>query len=83
VLWLKVGPSNNNPNIVASYYLDYISEMKGIPLVVRTDGGTENVLIHDLQNALRLHYAADGPAGVIIGRSVSNQVRYFVNDLFC
>ena len=29
VLWLEVGPSNNDPRIVGQYYLSYIRQIKG------------------------------------------------------
>lgn len=65
--------TNTKPKVVAAYYVDFLREKKSIPLDVWTDGGTENTLIHDMQNTLQLHYAADGPAGVLIGWSVNNQ----------
>lgn len=55
VLWLHVGPSNNDPKIVAYYYLKCVQQlrgkgsqllstfiMKGMPRLLRSDCGTEN-----------------------------------------
>ena len=53
--------------------MDYLKEIKGIPLVVRTDGGTENTVIQDMQNTPRLHYAEEGPPAVTILRTLSQQ----------
>lgn len=33
VLWLKAGQSNNNPKIIAYYFLKYITMVKGIKQV--------------------------------------------------
>ena len=43
ILWLSVGPSNNNPRIIAGYYINYLIEQGRVPRLVRCDAGTENV----------------------------------------
>ena len=43
ILWLEVGPSNNNPAIIAKYYLNFVSQHGFITRVIRADMGTENV----------------------------------------
>ena len=75
VLWLRVGSTNNDPKVVAAYFLDYIKEVGGVPRLLRTYGETENVLIHDMQAALRADHNDDkaGQKSFIVGRSVSNQ----------
>ena len=47
ILWLKAGPSNNNP-----HYVRYLMERGRIPRLVRCDVGSENTLIMDTQMAL-------------------------------
>ncbi len=49
LLWLKVSPTNNDPLVVANFYLDHIKENGIAPKVVRMDRGTENIYIEDLQ----------------------------------
>jgi len=39
ILWLRVGRSNNKPEVVASFFLDYIKEMKAVPRQIRMDAG--------------------------------------------
>lgn len=75
VLWLSACSSNKNPRIVANFFIDYLKKIKRVPTLIRTDAGTENVLIHRIQRTLR-HFHTDGMAGersVSIGRSTANQ----------
>lgn len=53
VMWLKVTPSNNNPSIVGNFFLDCVSELHGCPKLLRTDPGTENVVMATMQCLLR------------------------------
>ena len=75
ILWLKAGPSNNNPRIVAGYYVRYLMENGRIPRLVRCDGGSENTLIMDIQVALRSYHTDNmsGRKSFSVGRSTANQ----------
>ncbi|XP_048749877.2 uncharacterized protein LOC125661760 [Ostrea edulis] len=75
VLWLKVGRSNNDPKVIASYFLDYIREIKGVPRCIRSDDGTENCIIADIQRAFRWHHDDDmaGEKSFLTGSSPANQ----------
>ncbi|XP_071797832.1 uncharacterized protein [Asterias amurensis] len=75
ILWLEVGPTNNDPGVVAKYYVDYIQEIKGVPHIIRTDRGTENTLIEDIQIAFRYHDGDEhsGLKSFMYGKSTSNQ----------
>ena len=42
VMWLKVSRTNNNPVVVADWYLEAVHNLGGCPTKVRTDCGTEN-----------------------------------------
>lgn len=55
ILWLEVGPSNNNPMVTVQYYLDCVRQLGGCPRVVRGDCGTENIHIAAVQRFLRRH----------------------------
>lgn len=75
ILWLSVDASNKNPRVVAWNFIDYLRKTKRLPRVIRTDAGTENVLIHKIQVALRFFHG-DSMAGhksISIGRSTANQ----------
>ena len=49
VLWAKANKTNNDPRIIANYYLEAVQECQGCPTKLRTDQGTENVNIITLQ----------------------------------
>ncbi|XP_053407737.1 uncharacterized protein LOC123556376 isoform X2 [Mercenaria mercenaria] len=74
ILWLHVAVSNNNPSIVATFFLKYLCDIN-VPRCVRMDGGTENILVEDIQKAFRWEHTDDMAAekSVIIGSSHSNQ----------
>lgn len=75
IIWLKVGSTNNNPEVIAYYYLKAIKKLKIVPSVIRSDHGTENNLVEPLQAAFRLYhgdvFAAD--KSFIRGKSTANQ----------
>ena len=48
LIWLKVGSSNKNPDVIAHCYLDVISELGGVPGIIKADDGTENALIEPI-----------------------------------
>ena len=49
ILWLKVTRSNNSPDNIASFFLDMVNELKGCPIQLITDLGTENGLAASMQ----------------------------------
>ena len=49
ILWLKVTRSNNSPDNIATFFLNTVSEMKGCPVQLITDLGTENGLAASIQ----------------------------------
>ncbi len=42
VLWLKVARTNNNPVVIANYYVECVKELQGCPRILRANPGTEN-----------------------------------------
>ena len=53
VLWLRVASSNNNPQVIASYYMDCIRQLRLVPRAIRSGRGTENTIICGIQRFLR------------------------------
>lgn len=45
-----MGPSNNDPFIVAQYFIDCVRQIGGTPRIKRADNGTENVDIAAIQH---------------------------------
>ena len=76
ILGLEVGSSNNNPRVVARYYLDCVKDLGGVPRTVRGDGGTVNVNVAAMQCFFFRKEGTNSMAGeksFLYGRSVSNQ----------
>lgn len=69
ILWLEVSDSNNNPAIVASYFLSCIKELRQIPRIIRADRGSENVNIAGIQR----YCSGNSNNSFIFGTSTSNQ----------
>lgn len=75
VLWLKAGPSNNDPRYIAHFYMNFIKNSGRVPKIIRSDAGTENVIMRDLHIALRMDHGDDmsGRKSFLTGRSTANQ----------
>lgn len=75
VLWIDVATSNNDPTIIAYFYLAAVKKFKLLPTLLRTDHGTECGLMEDIHMALRSDHG-DEHAGVksfLRGKSTHNQ----------
>lgn len=74
IIWLDVGTTNNDPSIVAYYYLQSIEQLQGTPAIIRGDLGTENSTLAFIQPFLRRHGTDSAQqTSFRYGRSVSNQ----------
>lgn len=75
ILWLVAVPSNNNPIIIASQYLNLVEDINCVPVLLRTDCGTENGVMAASQSFLRrIHHDSNaGDKSHIYGSSHSNQ----------
>ena len=75
VLWFKVGKSNSNPKIIASYFMELVTSLKASPRKVRTDCGTESVLLAAMQYFLRRNHSDElsGLRAHSYGNSQQNQ----------
>ena len=75
VMWLYVDTTNNDPKVMARYFVDCVEEVKGCPSLVRTDCGTENVVIAGVQSFLRAKCNDDlaGEKAHHYGPSTGNQ----------
>ncbi len=75
ILWLEMARTNNDPAVVANFYLKTIVEEGGCPTILRTDNGTENVVVAGMQCFFRCD-GTDDYAGVRAhryGTSPANQ----------
>ena len=75
ILWLEVASSNNDPQIIAQYYLDYVRQLGGTARIIRADRGTENVNVAAIQRFFRSSSNDDfsGDKSFMYGKSTSNQ----------
>ena len=53
VLWLKVCRTNNDPVVTGNHFLNAVREYGGCPTILRTDNGTENVIMAAMQSYFR------------------------------
>jgi len=68
IIWLKVTKTNNDPSVVATFFVDALKTGKVIPNLLRTDCGTET----GVMAAIQCYLNQDSKAH-IFSRSVSNQ----------
>ena len=76
IMWLEVGPSNNDPSIVASYFLDAVKQIGGCPHTCRCDLGNENPRVQELQTLFHVlddTNNSDIETCFIYGKSTANQ----------
>lgn len=75
VVWLKVGTTNNKPEVIAHHYLEHALDVGYIPSIVRYDAGNENPLVGLIQRALRNDHADKfaGKNSYLCGPSTANQ----------
>lgn len=75
ILWLEVASSNNDPKIVAQFYLDCVRQLGATARIIRGDRGTENVNVAAIQRFFRRSSEDDfsGEKSFIYGKSTSNQ----------
>ena len=55
IMWLNVGSSNNDPAIIATYFVNCIEQLEIFPRAVRADRGSENVIAGGIQRFLHRH----------------------------
>lgn len=67
-MWLECSSSNHSPGLIAGYFLMTTNAIGGFPNTVRTDCGTENVLLATIQSL-----AVDSRRSHIYGTSPGNQ----------
>ncbi|KAF6717318.1 hypothetical protein FQA47_010858 [Oryzias melastigma] len=75
ILWLNAYFTSSDPKVIGGYFLETIKELDGCPRILRTDMGTENSSIREMQRFLRRNDDDDqaGEKSFIWGRSTANQ----------
>lgn len=75
IIWLKAAYTSSDPRVIGGYFMEAVEQFGGCPRIVRTDLGTENVVVRDIQTYLRLGDvdSRSGEQSYIAGASTSNQ----------
>ena len=75
LIWLEVGPTNNNPGVITKFYLDAMKQVGGLPGKVGSDDGTENSMAAAVHTSIRLSHSDEdvGLGCFLTGRSTANQ----------
>ena len=63
ILWLNVARTNNRPAVIAKFFINAVIKGGGCPTILRTDNGTENVIVAGMQCFFRCN-GIDNYAGV-------------------
>lgn len=75
IMWLKAASTNSDPRVIGGYFVETLKHLGGCPRLVRTDMGTENVVVRDIQRYLRRNDDDERAAerSYITGTSTANQ----------
>ncbi|KAF6721335.1 hypothetical protein FQA47_004064 [Oryzias melastigma] len=75
IIWLRAAFTNSDPKVIGGYFLEAVEHCEGCPRITRTDLGTENVVVRDIQRYLRRDCDDDRAAerSHITGASTANQ----------
>ncbi|XP_049894755.1 uncharacterized protein LOC126386440 [Epinephelus moara] len=76
ILWLACGPTNNDPAVIAHYFLLCVRNLSVIPMRLRTDCCMENGTMAAIQCTLCHHHNDyySGASSHMYGSSTSNQL---------
>jgi hypothetical protein len=75
-LWMSVSNTNKDPSLIGGYYIKAIEDLGRCPGRIRSDRGTENTLVCEIQRGLRndnLQLNAGGLSSFMYGKSTTNQ----------
>ncbi|KAE8286914.1 hypothetical protein D5F01_LYC01366 [Larimichthys crocea] len=74
-MWLRAARTNSDPKVIGGYFVETLERCGGCPRLVRTDMGTENVVVRDIQRYLRRDDVDDRAAerSYVTGASTANQ----------
>lgn len=70
IIWLEANKTNNDPRVIAGYFVNAVAENNGCPQRIRIDHGTENTHIAEMQIFFR---EAANDECVTLGPSTGNQ----------
>lgn len=74
MMWLKLGTTNNKPEVIAHHFVEAVLENELVPTILRADAGNENPIAGLIQQALRHNHLDEhaGERSFIVGPSTKN-----------
>ena len=73
LIWLEAYKTNNDPNVIAGYFMDAVLIAQGCPERLRVDLGTENVRLAEMQRFMHFSEGQLEIEHVTFGPSTDNQ----------
>lgn len=73
IMWMEACRTNNDPKVIASYFLNVVESLGGCPQKIRADRGTENGHVRDMQLFLRKTDDEAENDSFMYGKSTTNQ----------
>ncbi|XP_030196023.1 uncharacterized protein LOC115531109 [Gadus morhua] len=73
LIWLEAYKTNNDPNVIAGYFMDAVLIAQGCPERLRVDLGTENVRLAEMQRFMHFSEGQLEIEHVTFGPSTGNQ----------
>lgn len=73
LIWLEAYKTNNDPRVIAGYFMGAVIKAEGCPERLRLDLGTENVHVADMQRFLHFSEVRPETDHVTFGPSTGNQ----------
>lgn len=75
LIWLEAWNTNNDPKVIAGYFVEAVRQSDGCPERIRADAGTENTYVKQMQIFLRSDHIDrfSGQRSYLQGTSTANQ----------
>ena len=75
VIWLNAYYTNKDSKVISGYFMDFVTKYNICPMRIRSDRGTKNVHVEELQKFLRRNYTDEyaGNRSFVCGKGVTNQ----------
>lgn len=73
IIWLHAYSTNSNPSVIAGYFIAEVEKRRGTPAMIRSDFGTENGAMANMQRFLRWSTHGEDTNCFIYGSSNHNQ----------
>lgn len=75
IIWLNAYKTSSDARVIGGYFVEALETLSNCPKLVRTDHGTENCLVRELQRHLRRNHGDDlsGERSYLAGVQQTNE----------